>query len=222
MLTLLTLTFNFQTELLFGIKQQKPYRIPYRSTQYKTVRVQKQPTFTWTATTSSHTQHYDVIWCVNEKHISNCLVTFYHYQWCYNLEIYDIYNVNPPCSPLDVETCRGALFNQCIFSCVLMALVYIHNTVTWIQMWKQCVVFLQQTATSKYTPSWCSFTIGADNYHIGTKNSNEMPNCCTMYIFHQCAYLKQQQAFAYLHTATIVIFRSVKLIHAAGCLGKLH
>jgi len=37
--------------------------------------------------------------------------------------------------------------------CVLMALVYIHQTITWMQMWKQCVVFLQQTLTSKYTPS---------------------------------------------------------------------
>jgi len=34
------------------------------------------------------------------------------------------------CSPLDIETCRGALFNQCILHCELMALVYIHNTVT--------------------------------------------------------------------------------------------
>jgi len=78
--------------------------------------------------------------------------------------------------------CRVALFNQCILSCVLMALVY---TITWIHMWKQCVVFLQQTVTSKHTPSRCSFTNGADNYHIKTKNCNEMPNnCFTMYIFH--------------------------------------
>jgi len=69
--------------------------------------------------------------------------------------------------------------------CVLMALVYNHQTITWIQMWKQCVVFLQQTVTSKYTASLCSFTFGADNYHAKTKNCNEIPNnCFTMYIFH--------------------------------------
>ena len=86
------------------------------------------------------------------------------------------------CSPLDIETCRYAMFNQCILSCVLMALVYIHNTTTWIQMWKQCVVFLQQTAPSKYTLSRCSFTTGADKYHTRTTNCNEMPNnCFTMY-----------------------------------------
>ena len=31
-----------------------------------------------------------------------------------------------------------------------MVLVYIHNAITWIQMWQQCVVFLQQTVISKY------------------------------------------------------------------------
>ena len=67
--------------------------------------------------------------------------------------------------------CRGALFNKCILSCVLIALVYIHNTITWIQMWKQCVVFLQQTVTSKYNPSRCSFTSGGDNCHTKTKNN---------------------------------------------------
>jgi len=45
---------------------------------------------------------------------------------------------------MDVETGRGALFSQCILSCELMALVYIYNTITWIQMWKQCV--------------WCSYS----------------------------------------------------------------
>jgi hypothetical protein len=44
----------------FGTK--KLYRIPYRSTQYKTGRVQA-PTFT----ASSHTQHYDVIWMLIEE-----------------------------------------------------------------------------------------------------------------------------------------------------------
>ena len=38
-------------------------------------------------------------------------------------------------------------------SCILMALVYIHNTITWIHTGKRCVVFLQQTVTSKYSPS---------------------------------------------------------------------
>ena len=68
MLTLLTITFHFQTEVLFGIKQQitlqnsiEIQRIPQRSKQYKCGRVQA-PTFTWAATASSHTQHYDVIW----------------------------------------------------------------------------------------------------------------------------------------------------------------
>jgi hypothetical protein len=43
-------------------------------------------------------------------------------------------------------------------SCVLMALVYIHNTITWIQTWKQCVVFLQQTMCGVLTANsvWCS------------------------------------------------------------------
>ena len=107
-----------------------------------------------------------------------------------------------------------------------MALVYIHNTVTNTDM-KLCVVFLQQTVTSKYTLSRCSFTIGADNYHTKTKNSNEMPNNgFTMYIFPTavltCLPIQLAQAFAYLHTAKIKTFRSVTLTHAVGCLGKLH
>jgi len=108
-----------------------------------------------------------------------------------------------------------------------MALVYIHNTITWIQTWKQCVVFLQQTVPSKYTPSRCSFTTGADNFHTKAKNSNEMPNnCFTMYIFRTdvLTYLpiQQSQAFAHLHTAKIKTFRHVTLTHKAGCLGKFH
>ena len=59
------------------------------------------------------------------------------------------------CSPLGVATCRGAMFNQCILSCVLMALVYIHYAIMWIQMWKQCVVFLQQIVTSKLQTIHC-------------------------------------------------------------------
>ena len=118
---------------------------------------------------------------------------------------------------------QGALFSQIILSCVLIALVY---TRTWKHMWKQCVVFLQQTLTSKYTQSRCSFTIGDDSYHTKTKNSNKMPNSCfTMYIFHTdvLTYLptQQPQAFAYLNTAKIKTFRSVTLIHAPGCLGEL-
>ena len=86
-----------------------------------------------------------------------------------------------------------------------ITLVYTHNTVTWKQCVvflqqtatsKQCVVFLQQTATSKqcvvflqqplqYTPSQCSFTIGADNHCTKTKNCNGTPNnCFTVYILH--------------------------------------
>ncbi len=124
------------------------------------------------------------------KRYLHCLITIYHYQCCFIYQYADIYNVNTwlyilLCSPLDIETCRGALFSQCILSWVLMALVYIHNTITWIQMWKQCVVFLQQTVTSKYTLSWCSLTTGVDNYQTKTKNSNQMTNSCfTMYIFH--------------------------------------
>ena len=180
------------------------YRIPYRSTQHKTGRILA-PTFTPTARASSHTQHYNVIWVCYWKRYLHCLIKIYHYQCSYNLQIclYTMLTLHciSPCSPLDVETCRGALFNQCILSCVLMALVYIHNTITWIQMWKQCVVFLQQTVTSKYTPSWCTFTTGADNYHTKAKNSNQMPNSCfTMYIFHTdvLTYLPIQhsQAFA--------------------------
>jgi len=55
----LTNTFHFQTKVFWGWGE--PYRIPYRSTQHKTGRVQTR-TFTRTATASSHTQHYDVIW----------------------------------------------------------------------------------------------------------------------------------------------------------------
>jgi predicted nucleotidyltransferase component of viral defense system len=36
-----------------------------------------------------------------------------------------------------------------------------------------CVVFLQQTATSKYV-SQCSFTTGADNYHTKTIKSKQV------------------------------------------------
>jgi len=64
------------------------------------------------------------------------------------------------CSPLDAEPFRGAMFSQCILSCVLMALVYIHNTKTQIQMSIQCVVFLEQTTTSKYTPSRSHLQLG--------------------------------------------------------------
>ena len=94
-------------------------------------------------------------------------------------------------------------------------------------MCTQCVVFLQQTVTSKHTPSQCSFTTGADNYHTKTKNCNEMPNnCFTMYIFHNdvLTYLpiQQPQASSYLHTAKIKTFRHVTLTQTADCLGKLH
>ena len=37
-----------------------------------------------------------------------------------------------------------------------------------------CVVFLQQTATSKYAQSQCSFTTGADNYHTKTIKSKQV------------------------------------------------
>ena len=125
------------------------------------------------------------------------------------------------CSPLDIETCRGALFNQHILRCELMALVYIRNTVTWIQMRKECVVFLEQTVTSIYAPSQCSFTNGDDNY-TQTKNSSEMPNnFFTIYIYHTdvLTYVSVQ-TFAYLRTAKIKTFRYVTLTHAAGCLGE--
>jgi len=88
------------------------------------------------------------------------------------------------------------------------------------------MVFLLQKGTSKYKPSRCSFTIGADNCHTKTKNSNEMSNNgFTMFILHTdvLTYLpiQQPQACAHLHTAKIKTFRSVTLTHAAGCLGKL-
>ena len=53
-------------------------------------------------------------------------------------------------SPLTIETCRGALFNQCtsILSCALMALLYIHNIITWIQMWTVCGVLTAVTPKS--------------------------------------------------------------------------
>ena len=37
-----------------------------------------------------------------------------------------------------------------------------------------CVVFLQQTATSKYAPSQCSIKTGADNYHTKTIQSKQV------------------------------------------------
>ena len=54
-----------------------------------------------------------------------------------------------------------------------------------------------------------------------------MPNnCFTTYIFHTdvLTYLHIQypQASVYLHITKIKTVRSVTLIHAAGCLGKLH
>ena len=118
----------------------------------------------------------------NGKKNTYTLITFYCYQR-YNVQNAGIYNVNIwlyslLCSPLDVETRKGTMFNQCILSCVLMALVYIHNKTTWIQVRKQCVVFLQQIATSKYTLSRCSLTTGADKYHTKTKSTNEMSNNC--------------------------------------------
>ena len=58
MLTLLTLTFHFQAEVLFGIKQQK------KSTEFHTdphnIKLEGYRHLTFTA--SSHTQLYDVIW----------------------------------------------------------------------------------------------------------------------------------------------------------------
>jgi hypothetical protein len=59
-----------------------------------------------------------------------------------------------------IKTYKGALL-KFILSCVLMALVSVHNTVVWIQTWKENVVFLQQICTDlqhlHHLPQW-SFT----------------------------------------------------------------
>jgi len=55
------LLFIFRLKYFLESTNKKLYRIPYRSTQHKTGRVQAS-TFTWPATASSHTQHYVVIW----------------------------------------------------------------------------------------------------------------------------------------------------------------
>jgi len=57
--THLCLLFIFRFKYFLESNNKKLYRIPYRSTQHKTGRVQA-PTNTCTATASSHTQYYDV------------------------------------------------------------------------------------------------------------------------------------------------------------------
>jgi len=119
----------------------------------------------------------------------------------------DKYNVNTwlyilLCSTWDTETCTGAMFNQCILSCVLMAAVYIHNTITWIQTWQQCVVFLQQIATSKYTQSWCTFTTGTDNYHTKTKKCNEMLTMYCTFSILMCSPPSSYNSHNNLHICT--------------------
>jgi hypothetical protein len=55
------LTYHFQFEVFFlESNNNKNYRNPYISTEHKNGRVQA-PTFTWTATASSHTQYYKLI-----------------------------------------------------------------------------------------------------------------------------------------------------------------
>jgi len=61
MLTDSHLLFIYRLKYFLESNNKTLYRIPYRSTQHKTGRVQA-PTFTRTATASSHNQHYDVIW----------------------------------------------------------------------------------------------------------------------------------------------------------------
>ena len=51
----------FRLKYFLESNNKKLYRIPYRSTQHKIGKVQA-PTFTQTATASSHTQFYNVIW----------------------------------------------------------------------------------------------------------------------------------------------------------------
>jgi hypothetical protein len=60
MLTLITLTFHFQTEVVFGITQQKTTELhtdPHNTKLegYRHLQLQ-------TATASSHSLHYDVTW----------------------------------------------------------------------------------------------------------------------------------------------------------------
>ena len=127
------------------------------------------------------------------------------------------------------------MFNQCILCLDGISVQSSHSNMNtnvktvcgvltansvWCSYSKQCVVFLQQTVTSQYTPSRCSFTFGADNHHVKTKNCNEMPNnCFTTYIFHTDVLthlpIQESQAFVYLHTAKIKTYRSVTLTHAA-------
>ena len=110
-----------------------------------------------------------------------------------NMLTYTVLTLDCTSSYVHLWTLKYVDMNQCILSCVLMALVYIHNTTTWIQMWKQCVVFLQQTAPSKYTLSRCSFTTGADKYHTKTYNIQmkfqTAVSLCTVHFPYWCAYL---------------------------------
>jgi hypothetical protein len=69
------LTYHFQFEVFFGIKQQKTLQ---NSTQHKTGKVQAL-TVTWTATATSHIQHYKLIYL-------HCLFIFYQHQ-CHNLQL---------------------------------------------------------------------------------------------------------------------------------------
>ena len=107
-------------------------------------------------------------------------------------------------------------------SCILMALVYIHNT-TWIHMLKQCVVFLRQTVTSKYTPldaHWqLGLTIIIHKPKIVMKCQTIVP-LCTFSIL-MCLPTSPYSSHKHLRTAKINTFRPVTLTHAAGCLRKL-
>jgi len=68
--THLQLLSFFRMKYFLESNNKKLYRIPYRSTQHTTGRVQAPTsTFKWTATASSNTQHYDLIWTVKEKYI---------------------------------------------------------------------------------------------------------------------------------------------------------
>jgi len=108
-----------------------------------------------------------------------------------------------------------ALHCSMYLSCVLMALVYIHNTTTWIHTWKQCVVFLQQTVTSKYSPSWCSLKIGADKYHKKPKivlKCQTVVSLCTFSIL-ICLPTSPYNSHKHLHTCTQPKSKLLDLLH---------
>jgi hypothetical protein len=132
--------------------------------------------------------------------------------WCSYSKQYVVFLQQTVCGVLTANSVWCSYSKQCV--------VFWQQTVCGV-LTAKCVVFLQQqTVTSQYTPSRCSFMFGADNHYVKTKNCNKMPNnCFTTYIFHTDVLthlpIQESQAFVYLQTAKIKTYRSVTLTHAA-------